>query len=184
MHTGGRSLPGIDSIRRMVFWYDHRLYYQLTIRHNTLQAQTNIFLTWLGLISYSSGTKDVMGRVEQWFQRWKHFTSSQIWTHDLPNLILLSIFNYKTKVYQFCKGCHHPDGFLIFKLMSHLSYVTKFTVSQYISHVNWYCTRIQITRGRVDFKGDCTVKSPCWHWVLNLWPSDPDLRWFTAVPSL
>jgi hypothetical protein len=43
---------------------------------------------------------------------------------------------------------------------------------------------IQITRGRVHFNGDSTAKSPCWHRVSSLWPSDPDLLRFAAVPSL
>ena len=43
---------------------------------------------------------------------------------------------------------------------------------------------IQIKRGKVHLNGDSTVKSPCWHQVLNLWPSDPDLFQFAVVPSL
>ena len=43
---------------------------------------------------------------------------------------------------------------------------------------------IQIKRGKVHLNGDSTVKSPCWHQVLNLWPSDPDLFRFAVVPTL
>ena len=48
--------------------------------------------------------------------------------------------------------------------------------------MNWYWEALR--RGRVDFKGDTAGKSPCWHQVSNLWPSDPDLLWFAAIPSL
>ena len=43
---------------------------------------------------------------------------------------------------------------------------------------------IQIKRGKVHLNWDSTVKSPCWHQVSNLWPSDPDLFRFAVVPSL
>ena len=67
--------------------------------------------------------------------------------------------------------------------MSHLSHLKQmYSQSIQLTHELILC--IQITRGRVHFNRDSTAKSPCWHRVLNLWPSNPDLLWFAAVPSL
>ena len=44
---------------------------------------------------------------------------------------------------------------------------------------------VQITRQRVDFNGDCAVKSPFWRQVLNLQPSIySDLFCLAAIPSV
>ena len=64
---------------------------------------------------------------------------------------------------------------LLIELMSHLSHVKQMYIkSIHLTHELILC--IQITRRRVDFKWDSTVKSPSWHQVLNLWSSDPDLK--------
>ena len=68
-------------------------------------------------------------------------------------------------------------------LMSHLSHV-KWMYCQPIHLKHELILRLQITRGCVDFNGDSTVKSLCWRWVSNLWPSDLDLLHFAAVPFL
>ena len=70
---------------------------------------------------------------------------------------------------------------LFIELMLHLLYVKQIN-SQPI--LNELILSLQITRGRVHFKGDSTSESPCWHRVTNLQPFDPDLLCFAAVPSL
>ena len=71
---------------------------------------------------------------------------------------------------------------LFIELMLHLSHVKQISQSIHLTHELIMC--IQITRGKVHFNRDSTVKSPCWHQVLSLWPSDPDLLWYAAIPSL
>ena len=67
--------------------------------------------------------------------------------------------------------------------MSHLSHAKQmYSQSIHLTHESILC--IQFTRGRVLFYGDSTAKSPYWHRVLNLWPSDPELLPFAAVLSL
>ena len=67
---------------------------------------------------------------------------------------------------------------LYFGLMSHLSHV-KQMLSQplHLTHEFILCTQIAIRRP------DFTVKSPCWHRVLNLWPSNTNILWLAVVPS-
>ena len=55
--------------------------------------------------------------------------------------------------------------------------------SQPIHLTNELILCILITRGRVHFNGYSTVKSPFWHQVLNLCPSDPKFLRLAAVPS-
>ena len=43
---------------------------------------------------------------------------------------------------------------------------------------------IEITRRWVDINKDSTVKSPCWHRVLSLRPSDPDILPFCSCTIL
>ena len=57
-----------------------------------------------------------------------------------------------------------------------------YSQSIHLTHELILC--IQIKRGRVHFNRDSTAKSPCWHQVLNLWPSHPDLLQSAAIPSL
>ena len=56
--------------------------------------------------------------------------------------------------------------------MLHLSH-EKLMYNQPIHPTREMILCIQITKGRVDFNGDSALKSPCWLWVLNLWPSFP-----------
>ena len=59
---------------------------------------------------------------------------------------------------------------LFIELMSHLSHVKQMnSQSIHLKHELILC--LQITRGRVHLNGDSTAKHPCWHQVLNLWPS-------------
>ena len=58
-------------------------------------------------------------------------------------------------------------------LMSHLSHI-KQMYSPTIHLTHEVILSLLITRGRVDFKKDSAVKSPCWQPVLYLSPSDPD----------
>ena len=78
------------------------------------------------------------------------------------------------------KVCLHPGGsFLFIDLMLHLSHLKQF-FNQPIHLTHELILGIQIIWGRVDFNGDSTVKSHCWHRVSNLWPSNPGLLWLLA----
>ena len=54
------------------------------------------------------------------------------------------------------------------------------TVAPHLLDELLLCKRF--TRGREDFMADSAIKSPCWHRVLNLWPSNPVL--FALQPYL
>ena len=69
---------------------------------------------------------------------------------------------------------------LFTEIMSHLSQA-KQIYSQSIHLTHELVLSTQITRGRVDFNEESTMKSPCWHRVFNLWPSDPDLHSFKTL---
>ena len=70
----------------------------------------------------------------------------------------------------FCKGCHRPGGSFIYwaQLTSLTSKANALSTNP--SH-KW------------TDKLYSNQKSPCWHRVSCLWPSDPDLLWFAAIPS-
>ena len=74
-----------------------------------------------------------------------------------------------------------PPWQIFYMLGSWLSLTCHSNMYKCISHTNSYCAFIS---QEVDFKGDSTVKSPCWRRVSNQWPSNPDLLRFSAIPSL
>ena len=56
---------------------------------------------------------------------------------------------------------------LFFELMSHLSHVKQMNSQPvHLTHELILCKLI--TRGRIEFNGDSTGKSPCWHQISNL----------------
>ena len=72
---------------------------------------------------------------------------------------------------------------LFIELMLHLSHVQQMYCRP-IQPKHGLILCMQNTRGRVVFNRVSVVKSPCWHWVLILWPSNPDLLCFAAVHVL
>ena len=80
----------------------------------------------------------------------------------------------------FFKECRHPGRSCIY--WARVTSLTFNSQPMHLTHKLILCS--QITWGRVDNSWDSAVKSPCWHWVLNLWPSNRDLLRFAAVPSL
>ena len=86
------------------------------------------------------------------------------------------------KSWYFLKVATTLVDLLYIELMPHLSNVKQmYSRPIHLTHELILC--IPITRGRANFTGDTTMKSPCWHLFLSLWPSDPELLWFAAVPS-
>ena len=67
--------------------------------------------------------------------------------------------------------------FYIEKMSSNISeLLSLYSQPIHLTHELKLC--IQITRRRVNFNGDSTAKSPCWHLNSNLSPSNPDLLRF------
>ena len=79
-------------------------------------------------------------------------------------------------------NCYNPsDSSIYFYLLS----------SCHISHMEskWHLTHelklcLQITRGRVIFSGDSTLEKWLWRQASSSWPSDSDLLFLAAAPSL